>query len=145
MVKIRRLSRFIGVSILLVGSIAALGVGPAWPVLISELSSVRLRAKSPAIRFMTNALAGVAFSISVPYMFNDDVGNWDARSVSYSLSCASSALAYLGCSFLRPRLSRMRSWVTCSRGECRQGNSRRYMASTTSSRGRIVVGYALVG
>ncbi|KAJ8108536.1 hypothetical protein OPT61_g8106 [Boeremia exigua] len=67
--------RFIGVSILLVGSIATLGVGATWPVLIGELSSVRLRAKSSAIGFMTNALAGVAFSISVPYMFNADAGN----------------------------------------------------------------------
>ncbi|PSN74207.1 general substrate transporter [Corynespora cassiicola Philippines] len=67
--------RFIGISILLVGAISTLGVGAAWPVLISELSSVRLRAKSSAIGFMTNALAGVVFSVSVPYMFNADAGN----------------------------------------------------------------------
>ncbi|KAF9690981.1 hypothetical protein EKO04_011264 [Ascochyta lentis] len=67
--------RFIGVSILLVGAIATLGVGSTWPVLIGELSSVRLRAKSSAIGFMTNAFAGVAFSISVPYMFNADAGD----------------------------------------------------------------------
>jgi hypothetical protein len=67
--------RFIGVSNLLVGTIAALGVGASWPVLIVELSSIRLRAKSSAIGFIANAMAGVVFSISVPYMFNADAGN----------------------------------------------------------------------
>lgn len=68
-------ARFIGVSILLVGTIAQLGVGATWPVLIGELSSIRLRAKSSAIGFMVNAFAGVVFSVSVPYMFNYDAGN----------------------------------------------------------------------
>lgn len=39
------------------------------------MSSVQLRAKSSAIGFMVNALAGVAFSISTPYMFNADAAD----------------------------------------------------------------------
>jgi hypothetical protein len=62
--------RFIGVSILLIGAIAALGVGATWPVLIVELSLVCLRAESFAL-----GLAGIVFSIKVPYIFNADVGN----------------------------------------------------------------------
>ncbi|KAH7130188.1 general substrate transporter [Dendryphion nanum] len=68
-------TRFVGASIIVVGAVGNLGVGATWPVLISELSSVRLRAKSSAIGFITNALAGVVFSITVPYMFNVDAGN----------------------------------------------------------------------
>ncbi|KAH6643101.1 general substrate transporter [Boeremia exigua] len=70
-----RAVRFIGVSIIIVGTISQLGVGATWPVLIGELSSSRLRARSSAIGFIINALAGVVFSISVPYMFNADAGN----------------------------------------------------------------------
>ncbi|KAH7386037.1 general substrate transporter [Pyrenochaeta sp. MPI-SDFR-AT-0127] len=82
---------FIGVSILLVGTIASLGVGATWPVLIVELSSVRLRARSSAIGFMTNALAGVVFSISVPYMFNADAGNLGGK-----IGFIFAALSFLG-------------------------------------------------
>jgi SP family general alpha glucoside:H+ symporter-like MFS transporter len=82
---------FIGVSILLVGIIASLGVGATWTVLIVELSSVRLRAKPSAIGFMTNALAGVLFSVSVPYMFNADAGNLGGK-----IGLIFAALSFLG-------------------------------------------------
>lgn len=70
-----RAVRFIGASILVAGSVSYLGVGAVWMVLNSEISSVRLRAKSSAISFMVNALCGVVFSITTPYMFNVDAGN----------------------------------------------------------------------
>ncbi|OAL49793.1 general substrate transporter [Pyrenochaeta sp. DS3sAY3a] len=86
-----RALRFIGVSILIVGTISQLGVGAAWPVLISELSSIRLRAKSSALGFMVNAFAGVVFSVSTPYMFNADAGNLGGK-----IGFIFAALSFLG-------------------------------------------------
>ncbi|KAH8199174.1 hypothetical protein TruAng_006643 [Truncatella angustata] len=66
---------FIGVALLLVGLINNLGVGSAYSVVASEVSSVRLRSRSSGIGFIANALASWAFNFTVPYMFNADEGN----------------------------------------------------------------------
>ncbi|KAF2010390.1 general substrate transporter [Aaosphaeria arxii CBS 175.79] len=90
-------TRFVGASIIASGAVTNLGVGATWPVLISELSSVRLRAKSSAIGFITNAFAGVVFSISVPYMFNVDAGNLGGKIgfIFAALSILSFVLSFL--------------------------------------------------
>lgn len=87
-----RAVRFIGASILVAGSVSYLGAGAVWMVLNSEISSVRLRAKSSAISFMVNALCGVLFSITTPYMFNADAGNLGGK-----IGLIFAALSFLAC------------------------------------------------
>ncbi|KAG4442460.1 hypothetical protein IFR05_002062 [Cadophora sp. M221] len=70
---------YIGASILLVGSITALGLGSVWPVVANEVSSSRLRAKSSGIGFLVNAFGGGVFTIAVPYLFNADAANLGAK------------------------------------------------------------------
>jgi SP family general alpha glucoside:H+ symporter-like MFS transporter len=55
------------------------GVGGAFPVVASETSSVRLRAKSNALGFATQYFASWAFNFFVPYMFNADAANWGGK------------------------------------------------------------------
>jgi hypothetical protein len=52
-----------------------LGVGTAYPIAAAEIPSMRLRAKSLGVGFVTNAFMTWAFSLCVPYMFNSDQGN----------------------------------------------------------------------
>ncbi|KAH6711389.1 general substrate transporter [Leptodontidium sp. MPI-SDFR-AT-0119] len=70
---------YVGASILLVGSITALGLGSVWPVVANEVSSSRLRAKSSGIGFLVNAFGGGVFTIAVPYLFNADAANLGAK------------------------------------------------------------------
>ncbi|KAH8179184.1 sugar transporter domain-containing protein [Sarocladium implicatum] len=67
--------KFIGVTLLLVGFVGNLGIIPAYQVVASEISSVRLRAMTLSSGFVMNALFGWLFSFVVPYMFNADEGN----------------------------------------------------------------------
>lgn len=62
-------------ALLLVGLINNLGVGSAYPVVASEVSSMRLRSRSSGIGFISNAVSSWAFNFTVPYMFNADEGN----------------------------------------------------------------------
>ncbi|KAI8653680.1 MFS domain-containing protein [Fusarium sp. Ph1] len=67
--------RFIGVALLLAACCSNLGVGTAYPIAAAEIPSMRLRAKSLGVGFVTNAFMTWAFSLCVPYMFNSDQGN----------------------------------------------------------------------
>jgi hypothetical protein len=55
------------------------GVGGAFPVVGSETSSARLRAKSNALGFAMQYFASWAFNFFVPYMFNSDQANWGGK------------------------------------------------------------------
>ncbi|KAH6695264.1 maltose permease MAL61 [Plectosphaerella plurivora] len=66
---------YMGIMINMVLVIFNIGAGPIIPIIVSETSSVRLRAKANAIGFMCNGFASWAFNFFVPYMFNRDEGN----------------------------------------------------------------------
>ncbi|MAD86704.1 MAG: hypothetical protein CL912_27420 [Deltaproteobacteria bacterium] len=53
----------------------ALSVGAVYPVIASEASSVRLRAVSNSIGFVSQFFASWLFGFTVPYMFGADTGN----------------------------------------------------------------------
>ncbi|KXJ86377.1 general substrate transporter [Microdochium bolleyi] len=71
--------KFVGVTLLLIGFVGALGLNPAYNVVASEVSSVRLRARTLSSGFVIYALASWVFSFTVPYMFNPDAGNLSAK------------------------------------------------------------------
>ncbi|KAH7029631.1 general substrate transporter [Microdochium trichocladiopsis] len=71
--------KFVGVTLLLSGFVGAHGLNPAYNVVASEVSSVRLRARTLSSGFVIYALASWVFSFTVPYMFNPDVGNLSAK------------------------------------------------------------------
>ncbi|CZT46898.1 uncharacterized protein RSE6_07405 [Rhynchosporium secalis] len=70
---------YIDASILLGGSISSLGLGNFWPVVASEVSSSRLRAKSSRIGFIVNAFGNGVFTIVFPYLVNADAANLGAK------------------------------------------------------------------
>lgn len=68
-----------GVVINLVLFFYNVGAGGTSPIITSETSSVRLRAKSNSIGFVCNGFLSWAFNFFVPYMFNADEGNWGGK------------------------------------------------------------------
>lgn len=66
---------YMGVMINLVMVFFNVGAGPVIPIITSETSSVRLRAKANAIGFVCNGFASWLFNFCVPYIFNADEGN----------------------------------------------------------------------
>ncbi|KAF4814007.1 MFS transporter fmqE [Colletotrichum tropicale] len=69
----------VGVALLLFGFFNSFGVGSAVPVLMSEVSSVRLRSKTAGVGFTTQALSMWAFNFFTPYMYNKDELNWGGK------------------------------------------------------------------
>lgn len=60
---------------IIIYEVYALGVGAVYPVVASEASSVRLRAVSNSIGFLSQFFASWLFGFTVPYMFGVDAGN----------------------------------------------------------------------
>jgi len=60
---------------MLIVFVYGLGVGGAYPVVAAETSSVRLRAKSQAIGFMSAGFYAWLFNFTTPYMFDIGEGN----------------------------------------------------------------------
>jgi len=54
-------------------------VGPICFVLISEISSTRLRSKTIAIATAVQALASIGTAVAMPYMLNSDQANWRGK------------------------------------------------------------------
>ncbi|KAG5778318.1 hypothetical protein H9Q73_008018 [Fusarium xylarioides] len=66
---------YMGVMINLVMVFFNIGSGPVIPIIASETSSVRLRAKANAVGFICNSFVSWVFNFCVPYIFNSDEGN----------------------------------------------------------------------
>ncbi|KAH7417853.1 general substrate transporter [Cadophora sp. MPI-SDFR-AT-0126] len=66
---------FIGIGMIIVYEAYALSVGAVYPVIASEASSVRLRAVSNSIGFVSQFFASWLFGFTVPYMFGADAGD----------------------------------------------------------------------
>jgi SP family general alpha glucoside:H+ symporter-like MFS transporter len=56
-----------------------LTVGPICFVIISEISSTRLRGRTIAITTAVQAVASVVFTVAMPYMLNSDQANWRGK------------------------------------------------------------------
>ncbi|KAH8691181.1 putative MFS transporter [Talaromyces proteolyticus] len=54
-------------------------VGPICFVIISEVSSTRLRGRTIAITTAVQALASIVFTIAMPYMLSTDQANWHGK------------------------------------------------------------------
>ncbi|TVY64429.1 MFS transporter fmqE [Fusarium oxysporum f. sp. cubense] len=70
---------YVGVALLLFGFFNSLGVASAVPVIASEISTVRLRAKTGGIGFGAQCIAAWAFSFYTPYLYNTDQANWKGK------------------------------------------------------------------
>lgn len=66
---------YMGIMINMVMVFFNVGAGPVIPIIVSETSTVQLRAKANAIGFMCNGFASWLFNFCVPYIFNADEGN----------------------------------------------------------------------
>ncbi|KAF5593501.1 general substrate transporter [Fusarium subglutinans] len=66
---------YMGVMINLVMVFFNIASGPVNPIIASETSSVRLRAKANAVGFICNSFMSWVFNFCVPYIFNSDEGN----------------------------------------------------------------------
>lgn len=60
---------------IIIYEIYALGVGAVYPVVAAEASSIKLRAVSNSIGFLSQFFASWLFGFTVPYMFGVDAGN----------------------------------------------------------------------
>lgn len=67
------------VSLALVACFGSLGAWPASYVISAETSSLRLRAKTQAIGWLTSGAVGCAFGVGLPYVYNNDAGNLGAQ------------------------------------------------------------------
>lgn len=56
-----------------------LTVGPICFVIISEVSSTRLRGKTIAITTAVQAFASIIFTVAMPYMLGSDQANWRGK------------------------------------------------------------------
>ncbi|KAJ6008269.1 hypothetical protein N7540_012245 [Penicillium herquei] len=65
----------IGCLIVVINFVYAMGIGSIYPVIASETSTLRLRAKTQSIGFCVQFLTTWAFGFSVPYMYTTDEGN----------------------------------------------------------------------
>lgn len=54
-------------------------VGPICFVIISEISSTRLRGRTIAITTAVQALASIVFTVAMPYMLSSDQANWRGK------------------------------------------------------------------
>lgn len=81
---------------------AGVGVWPASYVIAAETSSLRLRARTQGVGWTVNGVAGVAFGMSMPYVYNADAG--DLGGMSGYIFVAFSALAVAICFFCLPEM-----------------------------------------
>lgn len=56
-----------------------LTVGPICFVIISEISSTRLRGRTIAIATAVQAAANIIFTVAMPYILNSDQANWRGK------------------------------------------------------------------
>ncbi|KAF9877076.1 hypothetical protein CkaCkLH20_05342 [Colletotrichum karsti] len=70
---------FVGVALLLFGFFNSFGVASAVPVIVSEISCVRLRSKSAGIGLAAQSIGAWIFSFFTPYMYNPDEANWGGK------------------------------------------------------------------
>ena len=56
-----------------------LTVGPICFVIISEISSTRLRGRTIAIATAVQAAANIVFTVAMPYILNSDEANWRGK------------------------------------------------------------------
>jgi MFS family permease len=66
---------YIGIGMMVTSFALQSGVGGAWPVVSGETSTLRLRAKSQGIAWISNAFFSWLFNFVVPYMFTPDEGD----------------------------------------------------------------------
>lgn len=81
---------------------AAFGVWPASFVIAAETSSLRLRARTQGIGWATNGFSGVAFGMSMPYVYNPDAANLGGQTayIFFGFTLLALALSY----FLLPEM-----------------------------------------
>ncbi|KAM0414576.1 hypothetical protein ACHAPT_013581 [Fusarium lateritium] len=84
---------YMGVMINLAMVFFNVGSGPVIPIIASETSSVRLRAKDNPIGFVCSSFVSWLFNFCVPYMFNADEGNLGGK--TGLIFAALSAIAWL--------------------------------------------------
>ncbi|KAH7067844.1 general substrate transporter, partial [Paraphoma chrysanthemicola] len=89
--------RFVGIAILSVGFCGSLGVQSVYPVVASEVSSVRLRSTTLGFGFFVNAFVSWIFNFTVPYMYNPDAGNLGGKVgfIFVAFSCLGFLLSWL--------------------------------------------------
>lgn len=75
-------------------------VGPICFVIISEISSTRLRGRTIAMATAVQAAANIVFTVVLPYMLNADEGDW--RGKAGFLFGAISLVCYVWCFFRLP-------------------------------------------
>jgi SP family general alpha glucoside:H+ symporter-like MFS transporter len=54
-------------------------VGPICFVIISEISSTRLRGRTIAVTTAVQAMASIVFTVAMPYMLNSDQADWRGK------------------------------------------------------------------
>ncbi|KAJ5939547.1 hypothetical protein N7466_002681 [Penicillium verhagenii] len=69
----------VGCLIVVVNFIYAMGVGSVYPVIASETSTLRLRAKTQSVGFFVQFLTTWAFGFSVPYMYETNEGDMGGK------------------------------------------------------------------
>ncbi|KAH8883293.1 general substrate transporter [Thozetella sp. PMI_491] len=82
-------------------------VGPICWVLISEVSSTRLKAKTIAIATAVQSAANIVYTVAMPYMLNTDEANWGGKTAF--LFAGTNAVCYIWCFFRLPE-TRARSY-----------------------------------
>ncbi|KAF4440773.1 maltose permease [Fusarium acutatum] len=70
---------YVGAALLIFGFFNSLGIPSAVPVIASEISTVRLRAKTAGIGFGAQCIGAWVFSFYTPYLYKTDQVNWKGK------------------------------------------------------------------
>ncbi|PKY00145.1 MFS general substrate transporter [Aspergillus campestris IBT 28561] len=66
-------------SLMVIIVVCSVGAWPASYTVISEVSSLRLRAKSMGVSIVTRSVVGIVFSLVLPYLYNRDAADLRAK------------------------------------------------------------------
>ena len=96
------MNMYVGVTLNVVITVAAMGVWPASYVIGGETSALRLRARSQGVGWATAGLANFVFSTVTPFIYNADSGN--LRSKVGFVWAALCLITYAGSWYLIPEM-----------------------------------------
>ena len=94
--------RFVVVCMILVISVAGLGVWPAAYVVSSETSSLRLRSKTQGLTWIGGGAIKAGFDLGMPYAYNPDAANLRAK--TGFLFCGTAAVGVIITWFFVPEM-----------------------------------------
>lgn len=88
--------RYTAVTMMVVITVAGLGVWPSSYAVGAEVSSIRLRAKAQGLGWLTSSLWTAVFSICLPYAYNPDAGDLKGKTgfIFVALSIIGMAVTY---------------------------------------------------